>query len=102
MKENVMQRKILIALLSVLTACTTPKNQPQAPLDMQAVQEYNAKVYSGNTVPLAERMKSPKQVDNPVNQSDKQSSKNPVTRVNPNIAVGVGYGHGYCHHRHCW
>ncbi|WP_293731039.1 hypothetical protein [uncultured Actinobacillus sp.] len=97
-----MKQKILISLFSILTACTTPQNQPKAPLDMQAVQEYNAKVYSGNTVPLAERMKSPKQVDTPVNQSDQQSRKSPVMRVNPNIAVGVGYGRGYCHHRYCW
>lgn len=98
-----MLKPILPVILGMLlVACSTPPNQPKAPLDMQSVQEYNAKVYSGNTVPLAERMKSPKQVDIPVNQSDQQSRKSPVMRVNPNIAVGVGYGRGYCHHRYCW
>lgn len=94
---------ILVVASVVLAACSAPQHQPNAPLDTRAVQEYNNRVYSGNTVPVSQRVKTPKQVETPVNQSDKQPRRSSVTRINPSIGVGVGYGWGSrCHHRHCW
>ena len=100
-----MKKQILAALATaLLAACSAPQNQPQAPLDTQAVAEYQARVYSGNTVPADQRVAMPKQVDNPLNQSDNQPRQSSVAKVNPNIAVGVGYGYGWGHrhHRHWW
>ncbi|PVX42987.1 hypothetical protein C8D76_101326 [Pasteurella langaaensis DSM 22999] len=98
-----MKKQFLVLIAAgVLAACSSaPQNQPQAPLDTQAVQDYNAKVYSGNTVPKEQRVKTPKQVEMPLNQSDNQPRQNSGVKVNPNIAVGVGYGWGH-HHRHWW
>lgn len=94
---------LVLASACVLAACSSATQyQPQAPLDTQAVQEYNAKVYSGNTVPEHQRVKTPKQIETPLNQSDHQPRQSSTVKVNPNIAVGVGYGWGHRHHRHWW
>ena len=47
-----MKNVILIVGASVLlAACSSSPSQGNAPLDTQAVTDYQAKVYSGNTVP---------------------------------------------------
>lgn len=62
-----MKKIILAALPLVLAACTsTPTQQSSVPMDMKAVQEYQAKVASGKTVnPNA------KQDDRDLNHSDR-------------------------------
>jgi len=53
-------------------------------------------------VPEHQRVKTPKQIETPLNQSDHQPRQSSTVKVNPNIAVGVGYGWGHRHHRHWW
>ncbi len=89
-----MRNYFILGAVCLCAACSSPvENHPQAPLDMQAVQEYNNKVYSGNTVPKDQRVTAPKRVDNPLNQSDKYPRVSQGTaRVQPHIGVGVGIG----------
>ena len=57
-----MKKLVSIAALAVLTACTAPQQASTigngaAMYDMNAVQDYNARVTSGNTVTAREKAK---------------------------------------------
>ncbi|ABR74223.1 hypothetical protein CBG46_00995 [Actinobacillus succinogenes] len=95
-----MRNYFVLAGVCLCVACSSSvDNRPQAPLDMRAVQEYNNKVYSGNTVPKEQQVTTPKRVDNPLNQSDKyQRVSQGTTRIQPHIGVGIGVGR--YRHRH--
>ena len=55
----------IIGVALVLSACTSPKQTTNnAPLDMQAVNVYQAKVNSGNTVSAKYKVVDPKPTDN--------------------------------------
>ncbi|KAE9538290.1 hypothetical protein HT665_03390 [Ursidibacter maritimus] len=43
-------KKLLLSALVLLSACSTPSQQSSVPLDMKAVQEYQHKIRTGNTV----------------------------------------------------
>lgn len=61
-----MKRILLAVLPFAFAACSTPTQQSTVPMDMKAVQEYQAKVASGKTVnPNA------KQDDQDLNHSDR-------------------------------
>lgn len=104
-KENMMRNYFILGITCLCVACSSSvENHPQAPLDMQTVQEYNSKVYSGNTVPKEQRVTTPKRVDNPLNESDKYPRViQGQARIQPHIGVGVGIGrYGRRHHRYHW
>lgn len=85
-----------ILLLALLNACSSQPVQQATHFDMQAVNEYDAKVSSGNTVPANQR-KAPQVVDNPVNQSDYRIKE---MRNRPNVVLipTISYGYGHWHH----
>ncbi|MDG6895920.1 hypothetical protein [Volucribacter amazonae] len=89
-----MKKQLIFIILSfLLLACSSQSpTLPQAPLDMQTVAAYNAKVYSGNTVPLAQQ-KGYQEVDMPMNASDNQGKvKRQSMGSNPIILMpSVGY-----------
>lgn len=99
-----MKKLLLCALPLAITACSTPVQQSTVPIDMQAVQEYQQRVASGNTVSVQQKQRVAQQVepDEPLNQSDRRPK---VRQVQPVIypSIGVGYYHGKGHfHRHHW
>ena len=94
-----MYSKILfiLGLTALLSACSTQEQSRSAPLDLQTVQAYNNKVYSGNTVPANQRKPTQTAVDIPLNQSDYQPKVTVTQPVQPRIilAPSIGYHHGY-------
>ena len=104
-KGSVMKKLISIAALSVLTACTAPQQASTigngaAMYDMNAVQDYNARVTSGNTVTAREKAKVAQRdsVPNEMNASDHRSKHTGYSRIP--VAIMPSVGVGYCHH--CW
>ena len=72
-----MKKLISIAALAVLTACTAPQEASSigngaAAYDMNTVQDYNARVASGNTVSAREKARVAQRdsVTNEMNASD--------------------------------
>ncbi|WP_249037281.1 hypothetical protein [Vespertiliibacter pulmonis] len=74
----------------ILTACAEQAQQSTVPMDMKAVQEYNRKVATGNTVsPTA------KQDEQELNHSDR-TTKIKVYRYYPSVYPSLYYyGLGY-------
>ena len=104
-KGSVMKKLISIAALSVLTACTAPQEASTigngaAAYDMNTVQDYNARVTSGNTVRAQEKAKVAQRdsIPNEMNASDHRSKQRGYSRVP--VAIMPSVGVGYC--RHCW
>ena len=104
-KGSVMKKLISIAALSVLTACTAPQEASTigngaAAYDMNTVQDYNARVTSGNTVSAREKAKVAQRdsVPNEMNASDHRSKHTGYSRIP--VAIMPSVGVGYC--RHCW
>ena len=64
---------------------------------MQTVNEYNHKVYSGNTVPREQRTKNPKAMEIPLNSSDYEAKAKVIEHAKPRIilAPSIGYYHRY-------
>lgn len=81
----------------LLTGCANNTPPPTVHIDPSAVQAYESRVYSGNTVPATQRQQMPQNVDIPLNQSDNQPKMN--TRANMPVvlmpSVGFGYHRGY-------
>lgn len=77
-----------------VTACSTPTQQSSVPMDMKAVQDYQQRVASGNTVsPTA------KEEAQELNQSDKAQKvkvyyHTPRARLYPSLYYQGGYGLG--------
>ena len=100
-----MKKLVSIAALAVLTACTAPQQASTigngaAMYDMNAVQDYNARVTSGNTVTAREKAKVAQRdsVPNEMNASDRRSKHTGYSRIP--VAIMPSVGVGYC--RHCW
>lgn len=97
-----MKKLISIAALAVLTACTAPQEASsiggEAAYDMNAVQDYNARVTSGNTVSAREKAKVAQRdsVPNEMNASDHRPKMTGYSRY----PVAIMPAFGYCHH--CW
>lgn len=94
-----MKKFLFPLMVSLLAACSSHPEigQPQAPLDMNTVEAYNTKVYSGKTttIKVAERP-----VNLPLNASDnrpRQSTKNAIPVV---LMPSIGYHYG--HYRRHW
>ena len=82
-----MKKLISIAALSVLTACTAPQEASSigngaTMYDMNAVQDYNARVTSGNTVTAREKAKVAQRdsIPNEMNASDHRSKQRGYSR----------------------
>ncbi len=95
-----MIKRQILAIFCVcfwLSACSAPEQTRTAPLDMQTVNEYNHKVYSGNTVPAEQRTKNPKTVEIPLNSSDYEQKVKVMEQSKPRIilAPSIGYYHRY-------
>ena len=95
-----MIKRQILAIFCVcfwLSACSAPEQTRTAPLDMQTVNEYNNKVYSGNTVPREQRTKNPKAVEIPLNSSDYEPKVKVMEQSKPRIilAPSIGYYHRY-------
>ena len=93
---------MIISCTLALAACqSTPPATSSAPLDMQSVAQYNAKVYSGNTVSAAQKNQPQAAVNMPLNASDYQPK--PVAAAYPSrvvLAPSIGYYRGYRHWHH--
>ncbi len=92
----------IISCVLALTACQSAQQQTSnAPLDMQAVAQYNAKVYHGDTVPAAQKNQPQAPVNMPLNASDYQP-KTVLISQPPHLilAPSIGYYRGYRHWHH--
>ena len=92
-----MKNVILIVGASALLAACSSSSQGNAPLDTQAVADYQAKVYSGNTVPAQYKVKAEKPAENVLNASDNAPKQVIYRDLHPSIMVmpSVGYYHGW-------
>ncbi|PRM16704.1 hypothetical protein BV002_00148 [Haemophilus influenzae] len=97
-----MKNFVLISVIMLsLVGCSSQSEQPsQVIYDMKTVQEYNARVISGNTVTQTQKDKITQQIDTSLklNQSDNKvktrtSSVLPVLPVIP--SVGYHYNYHY-------
>lgn len=100
-------KKILVLSASLfLFACSTQQSQvSQVPLDMKTVEQYQAKVYSGNTVPASQRKEVAPVVQHPMDASDSRPQSRQVqARVQPRVilAPSIGYYRGYRHGHWYW
>ncbi|HHF6576758.1 TPA: hypothetical protein ACPP6G_000077 [Haemophilus influenzae] len=91
---------ISVVMLSLVGCSSQSEQSSQAIYDMKTVQEYNARVISGNTVTQTQKDKITQQTDTSLklNQSDnkvKTRTKNvlPVLPVTP--SVGYHYNYHY-------
>jgi len=98
-----MKKLISIVALAVLTACTAPQEASSigngaAVYDMNAVQDYNTRVISGNTVTAREKARVAQRdsIPNEMNASDHHPKMSGYSRYPVAIMPAVGY----CHH--CW
>ena len=85
----------IIGVALVLSACTSPKQTTNnAPLDMQAVNAYQAKVNSGNTVSTKYKVVDPKPTDNVLDASDSvPKMKVYYERRRPSVIVEPSFGY---------
>ena len=85
-----MKKWALLSLSLAVAACSTPVQQSTVPMDMQAVQDYQQRIITKQTVD-----KRANQQDEALNQSDRRS-KSTAYPVRPVIypSIGVGYHHG--------
>jgi len=95
-----MKKLISIVALAVLTACTAPQEASSigngaAVYDMNAVQDYNTRVISGNTVTAREKARVAQRdsIPNEMNASDHHPKMS-------GYSVAIMPAVGYCHH--CW
>ena len=86
---------LIVGASALLAACSS--SQGNAPLDTQAVAAYQAKVYSGNTVPAQYKVKAEKPAENVLNASDNAPKQVIYRERHPSIMVmpSVGYYHGW-------
>ena len=85
-----MKKLMLLAIPVVLSACATPEQQSTVPMDMKAVQDYQYRVATGNTVD-----KNQPQPKEALNQSDKRSKNVTYYPAVPAIYPSVGFGRWY-------
>ena len=95
-----MKNIMIVSAAFVLAACSNSSPPPQAPLDMQAVAQYQAEVARAKPLTAAQQKAAAMQtVEMPLNASD-----NRVTRrqSQPGIILSpsIGYYHGFGGHRH--
>lgn len=85
-----MKKYLLFTLPFALTACSLPQQQSTVPMDMKAVQDYQYRVSTGNTVD-----KNHPQPKEELNQSDKRSKNVTYYPAVPAIYPSVGFGRWY-------
>ena len=90
---------LIVGASALLASCSSSSSSSQgnAPLDTQAVADYQAKVYSGNTVPAQYKVKAEKPAENVLNASDNAPKQVIYRDRHPSIMVmpSVGYYHGW-------
>lgn len=90
---------ISVVMLSLVGCSSQSEQSSQAIYDMKTVQEYNARVISGNTVTQTQKDKITKQIDTSLklNQSDNKV-KTRTRRVLPVLPVTPSVGYHYNYH----
>ena len=101
-----MKKLISIAVLTILTACTAPQEASTigngvAAYDMNTVQDYNARVISGNTVSAREKAEVAQRDSIPIEMtaSEYRPKMTGYSRY-PRSPVAIMPAFGYCHY--CW
>ncbi|MCK3658579.1 hypothetical protein A4G18_07600 [Pasteurellaceae bacterium Pebbles2] len=97
-----MKKLLLVLPVMALAACSSHPEigQPKAPLDTNSVSAYNAKVYSGNTVPVNQQVNNEKPVDMPLNASDSRPRVTQTRSAIPPVVLMPSIGYHYGYHRH--
>ncbi|CWX06004.1 hypothetical protein MY682_01930 [Haemophilus influenzae] len=90
---------ISVVMLSLVGCSSQSEQSSQAIYDMKTVQEYNARVISGNTVTQTQKDKITQQIDTSLklNQSDNKV-KTRTRRVLPVLPVTPSVGYHYNYH----
>ena len=97
MKKNI----LVLGITCLLVACSSDNKPDSGIYDMKTVQEYNARVQSGNTVVASQKARVSKQEETPLkmNASDEKAK---VRIISPTLPVVPAVGVGYYHHYHNW
>ncbi|MBN6066582.1 hypothetical protein HYE66_08985 [Aggregatibacter actinomycetemcomitans] len=93
-----MQKLLPLAAMSLcLAACSSQPQTNTAPLDTQAVEAYQAKVYGGNTVAKKYQVKDNKPEENVLNASDSEPKTVIYRERQPRfvVAPSIGYYRGW-------
>ena len=90
---------ISVVMLSLVGCSSQSEQTSQVIYDMKTVQEYNARVISGNTVTQTQKDKITQQIDTSLklNQSDNKV-KTRTRRVLPVLPVTPSVGYHYNYH----
>lgn len=90
---------ISVVMLSLVGCSSQSEQSSHAIYDMKTVQEYNARVISGNTVTQTQKDKITQQIDTSLklNQSDNKV-KTRTRRVLPVLPVTPSVGYHYNYH----
>lgn len=93
-----MQKLLPIAVMALcLAACSSHPQTNNAPLDTQAVEAYQAKVYRGSTVAKKYQVKDVKPEENVLNASDSEPKTVIYRERQPRLVVtpSIGYYRGW-------
>ncbi|OOH90570.1 hypothetical protein BMT54_04645 [Pasteurellaceae bacterium 15-036681] len=96
-----MKKVVLCAVPVALAACSSSVQQSTAPMDMQAVQEYQQRVASSVSNKANAQQKAQKEGEWQLNQSDNKPKVVQVysrPRVYPSVHYGYGWGRYGRHH----
>ncbi|MGC7589066.1 hypothetical protein ACPWUF_01045 [Bisgaard Taxon 46] len=94
-----MKKILTVFMLFSLYACSA--KQPEAPimLDHKALEEYQQKVMSGDTVPTHKKKAYSDTVEVPLNASDSKAKQDKVPTYTRPIVVMPSVGYHYGHYR---
>ena len=96
-----MKNIMIVSAAVMLAACSNSSPQPQAPLDMQAVAQYQAEVARAKPLTAAQQKAAATQaVEMPLNASDNRTSTRRQSQPGIIVSPSIGYYHGFGGHRY--
>ncbi|MDC2825307.1 hypothetical protein [Rodentibacter pneumotropicus] len=96
-----MKKLLMICSALFLVACNSqpPAQQDSGIYDMKTVQEYQARVASGNTVTAEQKARAAKDISDPIKMNASDNRSKVIYQRTPVIvpSIGFGYYRGYHH-----
>lgn len=97
-----MKKRLIGFSIAFLVSCSSePVQQDTGIYDMKTVQEYHARVASGNTVTAEQKARVAKDIDDPIKMNASDTRPKVIYQRAP-VSVVPSVGFGYYHHRHHW
>ncbi|MCU0107272.1 hypothetical protein E5343_08955 [Rodentibacter caecimuris] len=96
-----MKKLLITCPILFLVACSSQQvvQQDTGIYDMKTVQEYQARVASGNTVTAEQKAKAAKDISDPIKMNASDSRQRVIYQRTPVVvpSIGFGYYRGYHH-----